>query len=74
MQERNAGLYVQHFIIWKGDELFGYLVDQDAVTVRVDLFRGGHLFDLLYVLLLEDSLLLALPLGLLVEGLAVHQR
>lgn len=74
MQERNAGLYVQHFIVGKGHELFPDLIDQDAVAVRVDLFGGRHLLDVLHVFLLEGSLLLALPLGLLVEGLAVHQR
>lgn len=74
MQKRNAGLYVQHLIVRKGHELFRDLIDQDAVAVRVDLFGGRHLLDVLHVFLLEGSLLLALPLGLLVEGLAVHQR
>lgn len=42
MEKRNASLDVQNLIIWKLHKLFWNFIDENAVTIRIDLFRCRH--------------------------------
>ena len=74
MEDGDAGFDVDGCFVFEEGEFFCEFVGEYGVAEGVDFFGGGHLFDVL--LLFEESafLLVAFPLGLLVEGLVVHAQ
>jgi hypothetical protein len=66
VQEGNARLNIQYFLVAEGGKLLRKFISKDVVTMVIYLLGRGHLLDLLNVLQLNRSLLLSLPFGFLI--------